>query len=421
MKLKKIAALIALAGLSGSAFATNGYFSHGVGMKAKGMAGVGIALPQDSLAAGSNPAGMVLVGDRLDVGIDWFSPDRHAEIVGNGIGLDGRYKGNGKDNFLIPEFGYNKMLGWDMAVGVSMYGNGGMNTKYKTSPFAAGGLGFFGGTNPGGVNLEQLFITPTFAMRLNKQHSVGVSIVIAHQRFAADGLQAFNGFSASPANVSNTGGYDKDTNVGLRLGWNWQVNDALTLGLTYGSKIKGEFGDHKGLFAEQGGFDIPENYGIGIAYKVTPQLTLAADIQQINFSQTDSVGNKVDCLFVGACQLGANNGAGFGWDDVTAYKLGVSYDFSKNLTLRAGYSTTDQPIPKSQTFFNILAPAVVEDHVTLGGTWTLENKHELTFAYMHAFEQKVKGSGSIPGMLGGGEANLKMSEDSFGIAYGIKF
>jgi long-chain fatty acid transport protein len=64
---------------------------------------------------------------------------------------------------------------------------------------------------------------------------------------------------------------------------------------------------------------------------------------------------------------------------------------------------------------------VVEDHVTLGGTWTLENKHELTFAYMHAFEQKVKGSGSIPGPLGGGEANLKMSEDSFGVAYGIKF
>jgi long-chain fatty acid transport protein len=261
-------------------------------------------------------------------------------------------------------------------------------------------------------------------MRLNKQHSVGVSIVIAHQRFAADGLQAFAGFSASPANVSNTGGYDSDTNVGLRLGWNWQVNDALTLGVTYGSKIKGEFNDYKGLFAEQGGFDIPENYGIGIAYKATPQLTLAADIQQINFSKTNSVGNKVDCLFVGACQLGNNNGAGFGWDDVTAYKLGVSYDFSKNLTLRAGYSTTDQPIPKSQTFFNILAPAVVEDHVTLGGTWTLENKHELTFAYMHAFEKKVKGSGSIPGGpggLGGGEANLKMSEDSFGVAYGIKF
>jgi long-chain fatty acid transport protein len=31
--------------------ATNGYFSHGYGIKSKGMGGVGIALPQDAMAA----------------------------------------------------------------------------------------------------------------------------------------------------------------------------------------------------------------------------------------------------------------------------------------------------------------------------------------------------------------------------------
>lgn len=36
------------------------------------MAGVGIALPQDAMAAATNPAGMAFVGDRLDVGVDWF-------------------------------------------------------------------------------------------------------------------------------------------------------------------------------------------------------------------------------------------------------------------------------------------------------------------------------------------------------------
>ena len=55
MILNKIAALIAIAAASGSAFATNGYFAHGYGMKAKGMAGVGNALPQDGLAAATNP------------------------------------------------------------------------------------------------------------------------------------------------------------------------------------------------------------------------------------------------------------------------------------------------------------------------------------------------------------------------------
>jgi len=425
MSMKKRAAIAALATmLAPAAWATNGYFAHGYGMKAKGMAGVGIALPQDALAAATNPAGMAMVGDRLDFGVDWFIPKRDAEIVGNMGGLNGSYDGNGDKSFLVPEFGYNKMLGWNMAVGISVYGNGGMNTRYNSSPFAAGGLGFFGGQNPGGVNLEQLFIAPTFAMKINKDHSLGASIVLAHQRFGATGLQAFSGFSMSPGDVTNRGN-DTTTGWGVRLGWTGQVSDNVTLGATYASKIKGKFDAYKGLFAEEGRFDIPENYGIGIAVKATPQLTLAADIQQINYGKIKAIANTVDCMLAMSCALGASNGPGFGWRDMTVFKLGVSYEQSRNLVLRAGLSTTRQPIPNGQTFFNILAPGVVENHLTLGGTWTLANRNEVTVSYMHAFRKSVNGAGSISGglggMLGGGEANLRMKEDSIGIAYGIKF
>ncbi len=418
MKLNKIAALIAIAAASGSAFATNGYFAHGYGMKAKGMAGVGIALPQDGLAAATNPAGMVMVGDRLDLGVDWFKPNRGAEIVGTvagGGGMNGSHDGNGDSSFLVPEFGYNKMLGWDMSVGVSVYGNGGMNTKYNTSPFVA-----IGGQNPAGVNLEQLFIAPTFAMRLNKDHALGVSIVMAYQTFGATGLQPFDGAgSSNPGSVTNRGN-DHSTGWGLRLGWTGQVSENVTLGATYASKIKGKFNDYKGLFAEEGRFDIPENYGFGIAVKATPKLTVAADIQQINYGSVKAIANS-NCGGAG-CQLGTSGGSGFGWRDMTVFKLGVSYEHSKDMTLRAGVSTNRQPIPARETFFNILAPGVVENHLTLGGTWTLANKNELTVGYMHAFKKDVNGSGSVAATgMGPGEANLHMSQDSLGLAYGIKF
>ncbi len=413
MKLNKIAALIAIAAASGSAFATNGYFSHGYGMKAKGMAGVGIALPQDGLAAATNPAGMVMVGDRLDLGVDWFKPNRGATIAGTAVGIDGSYDGNGDSSFLVPEFGYNKMLGWDMSVGVSVYGNGGMNTKYNTSPFVP-----LTGQNPAGVNLEQLFIAPTFAMKLNKDHALGVSIVMAYQTFGATGLQPFAAGSLHTGSVTNRGN-DHSTGWGLRLGWTGQVSENVTLGATYASKIKGKFNDYKGLFAEEGRFDIPENYGIGIAVKATPTLTVAADIQQINYGSVKAIANP-NC---GAgCTLGTSGGSGFGWRDMTVYKLGVSYELSKDMTLRAGVSTNRQPIPARETFFNILAPGVVENHLTLGGTWTLANKNELTVGYMHAFKKTVNGSGSVAAAgMGAGEANLHMSQDSLGLAYGIKF
>ncbi len=429
MKLKRLMGVLAVAGFTapGLALATNGYFSHGYGMKAKGMAGVGIALPQDALAAATNPAGMAFVGDRLDVGVDWFRPIRDSEIVSPfGVipGLTGDFSGNGKKNFLVPEFGYNKMLGWNMSLGISVYGNGGMNTTYDNgpAPFGGGIPLFNGGTGQRtGVNLEQLFIAPTFAYKITKDHAVGVSLNLAYQRFRADGLAGFTGFSMSGANLTDRG-TDSSTGWGIKIGYTGNLTDAVTVGATYQSRTRmGKFGKYKGLFAEQGDFDIPENYGIGIAVKATPKLTVAADVQQINYGSIDSISNPVLNLLAGN-PLGSDNGPGFGWRDMTVFKLGLSYAYSDKLTLRAGVSTTRQPIPKDETLFNMLAPGVMENHLTLGATWAVSPSSELTVAYMHAFSKKVKGSGSFPlAAPGTAEVNLKMHQDSLGIAYGLKF
>src|SRR3989344_5652211 len=75
MNIKKslvLAAAVAAAVAAPGAFATNGYFAHGYGTRAQGMAGAGVALPQDALAAATHPAGMVLVGNRIDVGMMLF-------------------------------------------------------------------------------------------------------------------------------------------------------------------------------------------------------------------------------------------------------------------------------------------------------------------------------------------------------------
>jgi len=97
------------------------------------------------------------------------------------------------------------------------------------------------------------------------------------------------------------------------------------------------------------------------------------------------------------------------------------YELNSKVTLRCGFVTLKQPIPESQTFFNVLAPGVVENHVTLGATFQMSATGELTVSYMHAFETKVNGSGSIPPGFGGGEANLRMSQNALGVAYGWKY
>ena len=217
MKLKKIAALVAFASATAPAFATNGYFSHGYGIKAKSMGGVGIALPQDSLAAATNPAGMAMVGDRMDFGLDLFAPIRSSTWTGNGASpingtyttvTAGEYKSN-KNLFAIPEFGYNRAIGKDMALGVVVYGNGGMNTDY-------GRIAIAGATTNTYSNLEQMFISPTFAWKVAPNHSIGVSLNLVFQNFEARGLESFDVAAQTTAvgSVTNRG---KDTSRGIGL------------------------------------------------------------------------------------------------------------------------------------------------------------------------------------------------------------
>ncbi|HTN95161.1 MAG TPA: outer membrane protein transport protein, partial [Gallionella sp.] len=338
--------------------------------------------------------------------------------------LNGTYDGNGRSNFYIPDFGYNKMINADTSLGVSVFGNGGMNTQYNTNP-----LGALGAGGNLGINLEQLFIAPTWAMKINQNNAVGVAVNLAYQMFSATGLGPFDqpGSTESPGYVTDNG-TDTSTGYGIRLGWTGQVTPTVTVGATYQSKTKmSKFDKYKGLFAEQGSFDIPEKYGVGVAVKAMPETTVAFDVERINYAKVASVGNPFTALppaFGGTGTLfGASDGQGFGWQNISAYKLGVSHAYSSTFTLRAGWDHCDEPIPNSQTMLNILAPGVVQDHLTLGGTWTLADKSEVTVAYVHAFSKTVNGSGSIPGTpggapLGGGEANLTMHEDSIGIAYG---
>lgn len=393
----------------GLAQATNGYFSHGYGIKSLGMAGAGIALPQDGMAGANNPAGIAFVGNRADFGVLWFQPKRDAKVSGNGFGLDGRFDGNGKRNFYIPEIGYVRQIDQDWAASLAIYGHGGMNTDYRGNPWAS-----LGATGSAGVSLEQLFISPALAYKFAADQSVGVALNFAHQRFKAKGIQPFAANSATPSDFSNRG-VDSANGWGVRLGYTGALSSSLTLGLSYASKTRMEkFDKYRGLFAGQGSFDIPASYGVGLAWQASPALTVAADVQHIEYSKIKPVGNPLLPR-----PFGSSNGPGFGWRDVTVFKFGVSYAYSERLNLRAGYSHASQPIPSSQVMLNILAPGVIEEHLSAGATWAIGKQGELTIAYTHALRASV--SGELPAQFGGGNARLTMYQNSLGLAYGWKY
>jgi long-chain fatty acid transport protein len=438
--MRRRAALAALAAtgwsLATPSNATDGYFQHGYGLIGKGMGGASTAVAADTFGGATNPAKMVFVGDRLDLGVDLFMPQRSASRTGSAAGLDGTADSD-STLFFIPELGYNKLIRSDLALGVSVYGNGGMNTDYPGGqlPAASACAGFNPSAGPYnllcgngrlGVDLTQLVVAPTLSYKLSDHHAIGIAPLIGVQQFSIEGAQAFAGFSNSPADVSNRG-RDTSYGFGVRVGWFGQITEALSLGAAYSTKVyMTEFDKYKGLFADEGDFDMPENFNVGLAFRITPKLLVAADYQRINYSGVKAVGNPSSNLLAcaggnAAACLGGSNGAGFGWADVNVWKLGVQYQMNDRLALRGGYNHSDNPIEAKDVTINILAPGVVQDHVTLGLSYAVGKSGELTVSYMHAFENSVTGASFFNNFgVPAGSETIKMQQDAIGVAYAWK-
>ncbi len=397
---------------SAAAMATNGYFSDGYGIKSEATGGASYSLPQDALTIASNPAGLTAIGDDFDIGADLFRPDRGATLVQGGSSA--AFNGDDRSNFLIPSLGLSHHLGPDLVVGVAIFGNGGLNTSYAVNPF-----GRFGATGEAGVNLSQAFLAPAIAWRFAEHQTIGLAVDIVYQEFEARGIGLFGHYSENPSAVSNRGS-QASTGVGGRLGWLGDFG-SVSVGASWQPRIHTtRLTDYAGLFADHGEFDVPSSYGLGLAWHANPHLQFALDWQRIEYAGSAAVGDPINVLFANV-PLGATGGPGFGWQNINVFKLGVLYEPTDSLTLRAGVSDGQQPVQPSQTFFNLLAPGVVKIHYTLGGSLRLNNHNELSISYLYAPRQWVYGNSSIPPSFGGGEVNVRLEEQSLGLGYSHLF
>ncbi len=425
--------------LASNGFATNGYFTHGVGTHNKAMAGAGDASPTMAIDAANNPASGVLIDQQWNVGLGIFSPNREYTLSGS------QYMGQGgsftlqaspsqvagtveSDNnfFPIPYISYNWRFNEASALTVSFYGRGGMNTEYNGAaatfdpdgPGPAPTMTMPGtyGAGTAGVDLMQAFLDISYSHKVG-QWSLGIAPVIAYQMFEAKGVGTFapytktyaasymaTGMPEMPRNLTNNGS-DSSAGIGFKLGGIWTASDRVSVSLAYQSKISmGEFDDYSDLFAEAGGFDIPASARAGISFRPKPNLGYHIDIEHIFFSDVDSVGNPLanimGCPTAGMggmnvenC-LGGNQGFGFGWDDMTVLQLGVDWSpaSSPHTTWRFGYSYGEQPLQPADATINILAPAVMEHHLTGGFSYERDNGHEFSIAVMFSPENSITGT-----------------------------
>lgn len=372
----------------GEASATEGYFQHGYGARQSALGGAGVADSSDAMSLSLNPAGLVDAGDQFQVGVSIFNPVRSFTGSGGpGFTPNGEVE-SGSEYFPVPNFAYSRPFGERSAIGIAAYGNGGMNTSYPNvdNPACGPGSGVFCGGSLG-VNLNQLFVSVGYATEVSDNFSVGVSPIFALQAFEANGLVAFSGVSSDPTKLTNNE-TDYSNGFGLRLGAQWDVTQNFRVGAAYQTEFDmSDFDDYAGLFAGGGSFNIPATWNLGVAYDVSPELTVMFDYRHIAYSDVPAVANST----MAQMPLGTSGGPGFSWKDVDAWKLAAEWEPNETWTLRGGVAINNNPIAGSDVTLNILAPGVQEQHYTGGFTYNLDETNGIDFALMYSPESSVSG------------------------------
>jgi long-chain fatty acid transport protein len=141
------------------------------------------------------------------------------------------------------------------------------------------------------------------------------------------------------------------------------------------------------------------------------------DWKDIFYSGVKSIANQMTAPY----PLGSTNGPGFGWRDVNVVALGVEWKYSDAVTLRAGYAYNTQPITSNNVTFNILAPGVVQNHITGGFTYNMNRNSGIDFAIVYAPRTSVSGPEITPQGPTGRNITISMSQLELTLGYTYHF
>ena len=401
--------------VSNEAYAGNGIRMLGFSARDEAMAGATTASSEDTSCLVKNPAGLVRIGNRVDVSYEnilFHDVTLHTEGPINpffGVPLTNaglRQKseinyipgGNAGVSYRIP--GTDK---YPISIGVGLFTIGGMALEYASPRL---NLGLFGG---GGdydkmVDLRSMRFAPGIAVALTDKLSFGATANIELQALRTDlpkgGIFPFQ-------ETSGGGKWDIAPGAGFTAGLLYQFNDMLGLGASYESH--GWMQHHYKYKDCLPYIDEPPIVNMGISIKPIKNFELTYDTRYINWTD------------VKLARLAPKDG-GFGWRDQWVFAVGSEYTaFKDKLKLRFGYNYGKSPVQSNVVFTNALMPVIVEHHLTAGFSYFLTKDLSLDFAWEHHFKNVMADDGGDSTDAIGAGTKVTAAAEVISIGLGYKF
>lgn len=461
MKVKKLAALLAIAGMSAPALATNGMNMEGYGAVATAMGGASMAYENGPGAMMNNPAtlGLMPQGRGIGVALGYLGPDVNSAVPALGLNA-----ASGGDSYLMPAFGFIQKSG-NFAFGIGIYAQGGMGTEYSANSFLAMGTGQDVRSEVGvgrviiplaynvndrltiGGSLDWVWATMDIKMAAGTNDFMAMTTSMTPVLGAAvTGLlgAGANTFRLDFSDNNDFNGQAFGSGWAGKLGFVYKVSPQLSIGGVYHTKTNiddMETDSNKALFSayQVGGagslgpavrgkvtihdFQWPETYGFGIAYQPSDKWLIAADYKRLNWS-------KVMKDFRMTYSTGAFGGADAAtmkisqnWEDQDVFMIGAAYRVNDALTIRFGGNFAKNPVPDNRV--HPLFPATIKNHYTLGLGYAFSKQSVLDFSLTYAPEVTVTGNQATgaPGSGIGGNNGIRISHSQLNwvLQYGYRF
>lgn len=359
--------------LAGNAWAVNGIQLNGYGIKNAGMGGASIALPLDASAPVNNPAGLGFVPTSFAFNLLAFTGNTTASV--------GPVNLVDNSSVMGPEGGFAKVLTPEWTVGATLSGAGAgsdYGAKFPVPP----PVPVFGTAENLKATRKIAEIAHSAAWKPRADLALGFSLIYAIQKLSIQGATAPvpGGVAALPSH-----GVQSATGWSARVGGLWNITPDVSFGATYRSKtsMSAMSGYSQDIFQySKGKLDLPSDYGIGAAWRITPAVTVAADWVKVSYSEVKANQDPNGPL----------------WRDQEIIKVGASWELTPSWTLRAGYSKNNAQIDSGRVVQNILSPAIDNRTMAVGASMKLDEQSDISFSFDTSPQRTLTGTGDSTGV-----------------------
>lgn len=212
--------------------------------------------------------------------------------------------------------------------------------------------------------LKRTIVAPSLTGHWGTTGSVGLTAILAYQRFASLGLGESNSHEGIPVWPLVPG--ETSYGAGVRLDVGNNLFNRLSWNAAYQSRVNMDaLNSLRGVYSDPGQFDIPASASVGLSYAFTPAVSFDVGAERVVYSDvTPYTSPALPRRFLAL--LGSGVSPVFAWDDLTVYSAGLTLHNQTMGNFELRYTTRQQPSPSSSLLRNALGSDPADHTVAIG-------------------------------------------------------